>query len=408
MIVPLSNELGKKEFHFFISLFMFQFELFSTDYNSRYITLEEEEDFDDDDDDIDFDSYEYELSGLERSNRTPSSINNTNLLKKEKPKIFVVYVNEKKYYFDQNLLMMASDVISKFCQENPGCQKYHFDFNDECNIMKKIENLFQFKFETFLISEKMAMENIIGAFRFNCFDILTNNMNGPISFPMKLQMPAWIYKEIKNNSLQQLKIQTLKKVYKCKTYGILSSTTIKAFFNENPEVDTFCYEFKDDNHEFQLISDYLNLGTIMINPSNMNLVYDIATELQISSLLKKVEKFVNKLEAQRKIIEENFSIVEPVEQLFDLLKNINSMEIIEITHQILLSIWPYSKDNIREMVSCFLFLLNIICPFIRKYYNYVLLLITRKENPIIYIFLFHFFLIIYFIHFIRILHFYIY
>ncbi|OHS98011.1 hypothetical protein TRFO_35702 [Tritrichomonas foetus] len=196
-----------------------------------------------------------------------------NLLK-ESPKYFTIYVNDEKYVFNRTMIIDASDVISKICENYPNCLEYHFsNFTSDLKIMKKIENLFNCQKEIFSFNEVKNLLEIIQKLElccFPCFSMDRAEYNWRkevkminIKYPVTLVIKEVSLKNlVKGESFSTFKIKTQKKIYLCNCIGVLISNVIKTKILEITNLDEFLIDFEDDNFEFQTICHYFNFKTI--------------------------------------------------------------------------------------------------------------------------------------------------
>ena len=76
------------------------------------------------------------------------------------PRTFTISTNNGSYKFNIDMLKDTSSVIFNFLAFNNQELEYHLDINDETNIMKKIEQLYQGKLVTFNDNELLFPQKI--------------------------------------------------------------------------------------------------------------------------------------------------------------------------------------------------------------------------------------------------------
>lgn len=101
---------------------------------------------------------------------------------------------------------------------------------------------------------------------------------------------------------------------------------------------------------FQLICDFFNFKKIHITTQNMISLKNIAENLQINSVIREVNKYIDSYE---EIVQK----INPIEELFELLYKIDQLTVNSVKNSILNSIWVHSEENIKEFVA---FLLQVI------------------------------------------------
>lgn len=61
------------------------------------------------------------------------------------PKNFKITTNNGSFYFNVDMLIDTSSIISEFVENNPGIYDYHLDITDESNVLEKIAQIYQGK-----------------------------------------------------------------------------------------------------------------------------------------------------------------------------------------------------------------------------------------------------------------------
>ena len=80
------------------------------------------------------------------------------------PQNFEISTNNRKHRFNKDLVELLIPDISKAIIKNEALCEYHFDIDDEQNVMQKIENLFKGESVEFLKSEEATIKQISSFF----------------------------------------------------------------------------------------------------------------------------------------------------------------------------------------------------------------------------------------------------
>lgn len=290
------------------------------------------------------------------------------------PKNFVISTLNSTCYFNQEMIKEASPVISEFIEQHPDENHYNLGINDEENIIKKFEQLFLGESVTFDEDEIPSSQKITKMLQItnfpNClkpkslhtadeFDI-----NGNKAFHISLPYKVLLYNEYFANFLNKtdfktFKIKTKKKEYLCNILGVYSSNVIKQFLLKGSTVREFDFNFEDEYGEFQLICNFFNSQQVDITNSNMDLLKEIAEDLQINSIIKQIDDYIIHYETISKKIDENQKLIDSIDQLYELLYHIREYGIEKIKISIVQSKWSKSEKDVQELAA---FILQIVKP----------------------------------------------
>ena len=149
------------------------------------------------------------------------------------------------------------------------------------------------------------------------------------------------------------------KIYKCNKYGVYISKVIRDFLSENPESNEFTFDLDIESDEIQPIIDYFNFSKVEINDSNIYSIKELFDKLQIKSIFSKFfdEKIKNS-ETLNQAIDDQQTMIESIEEIFDLLYNLNEITIESVKDKILQSTWITSEGNVEELAAISLQVIN--------------------------------------------------
>lgn len=276
------------------------------------------------------------------------------------PRFFTITTNNGSGLFNYDLLKKTSSVITEFAKENPTVMEYHIDIDDNANILGKIVQLYQGYKIIFLEDELPICKKITSAL--NIIEIpnymkpesLKNREYGNSDLDLKAGVGISI-KHLKHfinrDCYQTFKIITNKKEYNCNYFGIFYSNIIRNIIISDPTINQYKYDFDDENNEFQQICDFFNFKNIEITTQNMFALRDIADDLEIESILPKIDEYLNYNEKFSKSIDDQQNTIEIIDQLFGWLYDIDNLTVEIVKTSILNSEWVKTEDNVIELAA---------------------------------------------------------
>ena len=289
------------------------------------------------------------------------------------PKFFTITTNTGFSNFNIYLLKDVSFVISDFLKENPHNLKYHLDTNDEENVLGKFEKMFQGEFVVFNEDDLLLSQKITKMLNFkNCPNFLKPEILIHVETKSKKYdmldasqnniFGVEISKNNLNNYLQYVApqlftIKTNKNEYKYNIFGVYASDVIKQILIEDPTKDNYIYDYDDEFNEFQSICDLFNFRSVDLNKNNMDSIKEIAEELQITLILKDVDNFINTSEKVSQTIDEQQTIIDSIEGLFEWLYKIKEKSVEIVARSIIESKWSKTEDDVKELAA---FILQVI------------------------------------------------
>lgn len=290
------------------------------------------------------------------------------------PRNFTIATNTNKCSFNIYLLKRVSPKIQQFILRKCNYSGISLDFNDDENILPKIERLFLGESVAFEIYEIESLKQLIENLRFDCFpDILTPSRNTYYSYyhiPSSFKDPSKkivieIQKDVlssifsQSSKLPKLTINTNKYEYKCLLYGAYSSIFIRKHMEIDPTINEFSFDFDDENDEFMQIIKIFNFQEVEMKNSNIKIIKELAEQLEIKYILSQIDDFITKNTSISKIIDEKSKSIESIDKLFDLLINIKKHGVINVAVSIIQSKIPEKKEKVQELAA---FILQVVKP----------------------------------------------
>ena len=309
------------------------------------------------------------------------------------PKTFTISTKNSSNNFNIELLKDSSPVISDYIQENPRNNTYFLNINDEENVLQKFADLYQGMSIIFNEDELPTSQRITKLLQIkNCpnylkpeslrcseYDLAGNTIyssNTDLNSGVEINK-IWFEKYLENEEIQTFTITTNKREYKCNIFGIYSSNLIREILEKNEKIKNFVYDFKDEFEEFQLICDLFNFKRINITNKNMESLKKIAYDLKIELIIEKVENYIENYQNFSKKIDEQQTIIESINQLFDWLYNIQKYTIQFVKDSIVHSKWIENEENVQELAA---FILQVVKTNFHLHKNIVDLLLQLNEE----------------------------
>ena len=265
------------------------------------------------------------------------------------PKEFIISTNTGSYKFNTDILKSSSSVISRFLKNNPTNYRYHLDINDECNVLSKIEQLLRGE-SIFLLDEEIStFKQIISNLQFWNFSFSVQTLSYlKHAYTMNFRSFEVFLQKYK---LKHFTISTKNNEYKCSIFGVLSSKVICEYMNKNPTKNDYFYEIDDEFNEFQKICDLFNFKKVQITPDDMNCLRNISEELRIECIYDKIDKYTETYDNFSNRIDDEQSLVEQNEQLFEYLSEVKEKGVSSVSKYILESTFVKSEDEVREIAG---------------------------------------------------------
>lgn len=118
---------------------------------------------------------------------------------------------------------------------------------------------------------------------------------------------------------ENFSITTRKKTYKCNKIAASVSETIMNLIQKDNTVESFFYDFSDENEEFQIICDYLNFKPIYLTPQNLEIIEKIAKDMKFEMLIKIIKRIKDMNCRYDDIMDKYQSEIDDNSDLFDTL-----------------------------------------------------------------------------------------
>lgn len=283
------------------------------------------------------------------------------------PKNFTLTTkNGKSSNFNLRLLQDTSSVIAEFHKENPSVMEYHVDIDDKDNILEKFEKLYQGETVYFDEEELPTSKKITSILNITCcpnYMKPENLKSDEASQDRNLGLDAgvgmskrYFYTFVRRN-YPSFTIITKKNKYQCNYYGVISSKVIRDLIIKDPSLTQYEYDFEDENNEFQQICNLFDFNSVYITSNNMEILKEIAEDLQIDMFLPLIEKNINECEKVSQIIDEQQNTIDSIEDLFGWLYNIEELTVESVKTSILNSDWIKTEDDIHELAA---FIIEVI------------------------------------------------
>ena len=286
------------------------------------------------------------------------------------PKDFTISTKKGQYHFNLEMLKETSPVITEFVRSNPAESQYFLNINDEVNVLYKFEQLFLGKIVIFtedeipysqLITKELKIKNMP-----NCLkpdSLRTNDTNSNSSFvqgTVSVEInKSCLVNFLNRNQYQSFKITTKKNEYQCNIFGIYSSNVLRSIVQRNQAQNQFFYDFEDEYGEFQSICDFFNFKIIDINSNNMEFLKEIVDDLQIECIKGQINNFIENYKKNSQKIDENQTVIDSIDQLFELLLNIKTDGLNKVKNLIIQSKWSKETEKVQELAA---FIIQIVKP----------------------------------------------
>ena len=153
------------------------------------------------------------------------------------------------------------------------------------------------------------------------------------------------------NFFECFTIITNKNKYKCNKFSIYLSDLIREKLEKEPLLKQYEYDFDDENKEFQKICDLFNFNPIEITKNNMDSLKEIAEDFQINCIIDEINKYINNSEKVAQSIDDQQTIIDSIDELFDWIYNIRDLTVNSVKSHILNSFWIETDENVQELVA---------------------------------------------------------
>lgn len=290
--------------------------------------------------------------------------NNFNILK-ILPRNFKISTNTSSGQFNTELLKDTSSIISNHLKENPQSLEYHLDIKDEDNILSKFEEMYQgelvfFDEDDLPISKKITsflnIKNCPNYLKPERLKIKETRLECALEDGVQISSIS-LYDFLRNDIFKTFKIITKRKEYTCNSFGVYYSQIIRELLIQDSTISSCEYDINDDFNEFQLICDLLNFESIEMTIDNVHSLRKMADDLQINSVLQKIDDKINECEKVSKSIDEQQNNIEIIEELFGWLYKIQVLTVETVAKSILESFWCETEEDVHELAA---FILQVI------------------------------------------------
>ena len=306
------------------------------------------------------------------------------------PLDFTIRTNNSSARFNSCLLKNASDIIMNFLATNPPNLDYFIQIDDDNNVIGKLERVFLGQPVHFEQNEYTAYNqiktqlNMITLPNISYNNNYNNNNRGlrqirpMITFNLIPDKGIIINDSFSQNVIDgsSFTIKTKSNSYTCSLFGVVSSTVIQQFFVENPNADSYTYDYDDTSNEFQYIADLFNFQRVPLSNRNVDCIKEIAEDLGIESIFKTIDDFIDDNEEISKLIDDQQTVVDSVEEIFVALFNIKNDTIEKVSTLIKESKWSRTEKDIYELSA---FILHVSFQDIKLHENLIELLIKLDE-----------------------------
>ncbi|KAK8883824.1 hypothetical protein M9Y10_042923 [Tritrichomonas musculus] len=269
-------------------------------------------------------------------NITPGSRScNFNFLKYLPPN-FLISTKDSSEKFNVLILENISTAIRNFLIVNPDSREYHLDIQDSSNALCKVKQMCQGESVTISEDIKTNFNEIIKAMEFD-------------------QSPNFDF--LKIDAYERFVIETKKRKYRCNIYGVLSSSVIRNIISksdveeEDEEERYYFYDIEDPNEEFMIIVNIFNFQDVKLTEENFDVLKKFASELEIECLLDILDKFNNKDEYRETTIDEQETIIEKIDGIFDPLFHIKENTIDSTFSEVIGTKFSKSEEYVNELAS---------------------------------------------------------
>ncbi|KAK8872036.1 hypothetical protein M9Y10_007794 [Tritrichomonas musculus] len=234
------------------------------------------------------------------------------------PRDFTLTTNNGSSIFNILLLTKTSKYIKNIIKEDPTIKQYSLDINDELNTLKQMEQLYQ--------GNKVDFDNFPNIQEIS--DILEmKDLKKAISMGEIILSPDFLRQCFKKNKYETFSIIFNDKIFKCNKYGVYISKVIRDFLSENPESNEFVFNLNIESDEIQPIIDFFNFSKVEIN-DNIYSIRELLDKLQITSIFSNFfDEKIKDSEALNQAIDDQPTMIESIEEIFDLLYHINEITI---------------------------------------------------------------------------------
>lgn len=312
------------------------------------------------------------------------------------PQNFEISTNNGRYKFNKDLIKSTIPNIKDALAAEPDLNEYHFDINDEQNVMQKIEKLFKGESVEFVKSEEETIKQIISYFDHELFPIpmysqkklstyyLSVNENPEFPEKMKIQMELHylfnhILKPRFRTSQKTYKIKTNQNEYMCDTCGISSSKKILEYIQLHPTSNEFYFDFDEQNNELASIINFFNWDELQVTANTMKSILDISEQLQITTLIDPIKHFIEGIDESISRSIKYQHLIDPYDILFEKLFNIKELGTEKVADFIMESKWLDTKSDVQEFAAC-LIQVSKKSPSYRSLADLVQILSSRQSD----------------------------
>ena len=244
--------------------------------------------------------------------------NNSPILKafREFPKNLKINTNSQTYY-------VFDFIYEKLINNQIKNSLVTLNINDE-NIFSKIIDLINCQKVHIPSKDLLSFQKMAKELNFSSLYKYIEDLNKELPTDIVFNPRSLI--DCMTQQPENFSITTKKKTYKCNKIAASVSETIMNLIQKDNKIESFFYDFSDDNEEFQLICDYLNFKPIILTPQNYEKIEKIAKDLKFDILIKIIKRIKNMschydviMDKYQNEIDDNFD-------LFDILLTKNEEE----------------------------------------------------------------------------------
>ncbi|KAK8871467.1 hypothetical protein M9Y10_007196 [Tritrichomonas musculus] len=179
------------------------------------------------------------------------------------------------------------------------------------------------------------------------------------------------------NQPKNFTINTKNNSYKCSKIAAAVSKVIMAAIKADNSIDSYFYDFDDDNNEFQIICQYLNFEEIEIVPENIEILNKMASDLKLEELEKVTVMVADHQKRFEQVLIENQDKIDSVDELFEMLV---SKDVNEGVDFVVGSGWMATDELQKEMFGSIISLVYSSPKLMVKMAKFVALLFERIES----------------------------
>ena len=180
-----------------------------------------------------------------------------------------------------------------------------------------------------------------------------------------------------SKSSKSFQISTHKQDYFCDINGVCSSKVISDFIIANPNTNLFNYDYDDEMNMFEKICEFFNFNQISITGDDLEYLQKIAEDLKIDVISKKINQIYKNQEKILAKINENQTLVDSINELFEWIYQINELSVTKVASLIIQSHWSKTEEDVQELAA---FIIQAIETDYRLHTSLIDFFYKRKNN----------------------------